>query len=76
MKAFLIIISVIILWSVLSTLVYQVMKDLFEYSDDPRVIFSTIFSPIGILVIFGWRVGLLLDKGLDKFTNYIKNKIK
>jgi len=78
MIALLIIISIIILWATLSTLVYKIMTDVMniDLDEDPRVILSTMFSPIGILILIGYVIGLVLIKISNYFIVCITKKLK
>jgi len=78
MIALLIIISIIILWATLSTLVYKIMRELFEYDpyDDTLIGLATMFSPIGILILIGYVIGLVLTKKLNYFIVYIIEELK
>ena len=82
MIALLIIISIIILWATLSTLVYKIMCELLGYDicddpwDDPLLCLATMFSPIGILILIGYVIGLVLTKKLNYFIVYIIEELK
>lgn len=69
MLIFLIIIIIITLWSTLSTFVYKIMRDVIDIDpdDDPRIVLGTVFSPISILILIGYGIGIFIIKKLDKF---------
>jgi len=82
MITLLVIISIIVLWATLSTLVYKIMCESLECGpwddpwDDPCLCLATIFSPIGILILLGYVIGLLLVKKLNYFIVCITKKLK
>lgn len=70
MITILIIIIVTVVWTVLSTFVYKTMTEKmdFDFDEDPLVILTTIFSPIGIFILLGVLIGNLLIKKFDEIT--------